>query len=92
MKRNGGENYEQVGREGLRDTEQKADGWKGSPVFPSWVMWTRLAAISCSLTNKALLDLIKIHARKMEADGFQKGYLRVCMCVTVGKKDRKSVV
>lgn len=46
-----------------------------------------LAAISCSHTNKALLDLIKIHAGKMEADGFQKGYLCVCMCVTVGKNE-----
>lgn len=38
-----------------------------------------LAAISCSHTNKALPDLIKIHARKMEADSFRKGY--VCVCV-----------
>lgn len=81
----GGENYEQVGRERLRDSEQKTDGWKGSPVFPSWVMWTVLAAISCSHTNKALVDLIKIHARKMEADGFRKGYL--CVCVTAGKNE-----
>lgn len=44
-----------------------------------------LAAISCSHTNKALPDLIKIHARKMEADSFRKGYPCVCVCVTVGK-------
>lgn len=84
----GGKNYEQVRRERLRDSEQKTDGWKGSPVFPSWVMWTVLAAISCSHTNKALVDLIKIHARKMEADGFQKGYLCVCVCVCVSQQER----
>lgn len=87
VEHNGGKNYEQVGRERLRDSKQKADGWKGSPVFPSWVMWTVLAAISCSHTNKALLDLIKIHAWKMEADGFRKRYLCVCMGITVGKNE-----
>lgn len=47
-----------------------------------------LAAISCSYANKALLNLIKIHARKMEADSFGKGYLCVCMCVMGRERER----
>lgn len=48
-----------------------------------------LAAISCSHTNKALPDLIKIHARKMEADSFRKGYPCVCMCVCHSGKEQE---
>ena len=46
-------------------------------------MCMALAAISCSHANKALLNLIKIHARNMEAGGFGKGYLSVCVCMCV---------
>lgn len=41
-----------------------------------------LAAISCSDANEALANLIKTHARKMEAGGFGKGYL----CVFKGER------
>lgn len=46
-------------------------------------MFIALAVISCCHANKALLNLIKIHARKIEADGFGKGYQYVCVCVCV---------
>ncbi len=58
-------------------------------------MYMALAAISCSHANKALLNLIKIHARKMEADSFGMGYLNVgcvcvCVCVCVWERERES--